>query len=132
MLVFLEPSQLGPNAREHLLASLAAASTWQRPALDELWAELEAGLLQAFEWKGAFLALRRETRDASSRLVIAALHDPSGEFGIRMRGLTAALQRLAREWECDKIETTCYSSHLAEIIHKLGGTVECVTMILEA
>lgn len=40
------------------------------------------------------------------------------------------LKRLAADWECDAVETTCFDTRLTSVIEKLGGRVESVTLVL--
>lgn len=131
MLEYIQPEDLGDVERDALLASLSAASPWYREDPELLWGELQAGLLHAFRYKDAFVALQRLHSNGETRLSVRALHDPSGHFGTSIRGLTADFRRLAAEWECDKIETTCYSPHLAEVVKAMGARVECVTMVID-
>lgn len=44
--------------------------------------------------------------------------------------LAEDLKRLAADWECDTIETTCFDTRLTSVIKKLGGRVESTTLVL--
>lgn len=131
MLQYVQPEELNDVDKHALVSSLAAASPWHRIDLELIWGELQAGLLHAYRYQDAFIAVQRLHSNGETRLSIMALHDPSGLFGTHVRGLTSAIRQLAADWECDKIETTCYSLHLAEVIKAMGARVECVTMVID-
>jgi hypothetical protein len=48
----------------------------------------------------------------------------------RLPVLVADMQRLATEWQCHAIETTCFNRQLTSAIQKLGASVESTTLVL--
>lgn len=131
MLEFVQPEDLNEADQIALVTSLSAATPWHREDPEIIWGELRAGLIAAFRYKNAFIAVKRLYQEGETRLSLVAVHDPSGHFGRTVRGFTADLRRLAAEWECDKIETTCYSADVAKVVRAMGAHVESVTMVID-
>lgn len=112
---------------QHLLwlaQSLISAPESQRPDAETFSRAIFLGTMRLFGWDtGCVLVGQRD-----SRLILYA-------FGCdKLAGipapLTADLKRLAADWQCDTIETTCFDPRLASVIQKLGGRVESQVLTL--
>lgn len=107
-----------------LAASLLSAPLDNRPTAEDLTRAIWLGTMRLFEWDGGCVLVGQ----SQNRLVVHA-------FGCdKLVGipapLTADLKKLAADWQCDTIETTCFDTRLASVIQRLGGRVESQTLTL--
>lgn len=107
-----------------LANSLLAAPADNRPSAEDLSRAIFLETMRLFAWPSGCVLVGQSEK----RLVLHA-------FGCdKLAGvpgpLTADLKRLAADWQCDTIETTCFDSRLASVIQKLGGRVESQTLTL--
>ena len=109
-----------------LANSLLAAPADNRPEPEEFLRAVMLGTMRLFEWDGGMALVG--VRD--NRLVLYAFSADSIFFSARR--LAEDLKRLAADWECDTIETTCFDPRLTCVIKRLGGRVESMTITLAA
>lgn len=110
----------------HLANSLLGAPTDQRPDTEDLLRGIQTGSMRLFDWDdGVVLVSQRD-----GRLLMLSFSCAEGQLFKTAEPLAADLKKLAADWQCDTIETTCFDPRLASVIEKLGGRVESLTLTL--
>lgn len=94
-----------------------------RHDLGEVMKALKTGALRLFEFDSGVLLVHRE----GDRLVIDAMEAKIWQ----RRELADVLRRLAADWLCDKVQTSCFDKRLADAIVAIGGRVESWDLTLE-
>lgn len=84
---------------------------------------LLSGAWQAYSYGQIMVAVEKQEQ----RLCVRSL--AGAEYVAVARGLAAALDRLAAEWSCDIVETTCFDQRMAKAMLRLGAQVESWTLV---
>ena len=107
-----------------LVNSAFAAPADNRMDLNQILKEIKDGTMRLFDWPHGIVLVSKNF----NRLTIWAL--ATNNLIKDGPQLTDDLKRLAAEWECDTIQTTCFDPRLTSVIQKLGGRVESTTLTL--
>ena len=124
MIRFVAFADLGESQLKMLAESINSAHPDNRPDGKEFLRIAAEGKAHFFEWDNGFALLGR--RD--NRLLLLAFRSRS--LLKELPEFVSDLKRLAADWQCDTIETTCFEPRLTSVIQKLGGHVESVTLTL--
>jgi hypothetical protein len=124
MLRFVDSADFQQRHLVGLANSLLAAPADTRYDVDYIIEALTRGTMRLFDWPNGLVLVSKR----GQRLVLEGL------WATRLLkdAITLAddLKRLAADWQCDTIETTCFDKRLARVIEKLGGRVESRTLTL--
>jgi hypothetical protein len=107
-----------------IAASLHAAPEHERMELRPLVNSLQTGTYKLFEWDDGCLIVAI----VGKRLMIHGFCC----FNLvkQLPALFEAMNRLAADWQCDTIETTCFDSRLTSAMKRLGAQVVSTTLAL--
>lgn len=129
-MIYIAPVHIMRSHLQMLSESINAAAEFDRPALADFAAKISNGQALLFEVPTGVVLVEVLGSEEEKRLNILAFYCEN--FGAHIRGITRNLQRLARDWDCSKIQTVTYSPRLAEMIMNLGGVLESCTLTLES
>lgn len=118
MLTWLDPQALSDEQWQMLCAAGEPAG-WSQAEIAE---KLLSRAWLAFATAGGVLAVERRGR--TLRVVLLA----NDAFGLRIKALKAACNRLAADWQCDTVETDVFSERLMRAMMHHGAKPECWTM----
>jgi len=118
-----------PSFRALLEKAQEAAPAFYQQSAASLRENVKAGHTAAFWLDDGLTLLERHTANGQHRLLIVGFYAPA--TGFRIRHFAKELQRIAAEWLCDTIETTCYSKRLVKAITLVGGQVESIQVTLK-
>jgi hypothetical protein len=118
------------SAHIHMLeASLNVAPLYERISLEEIIKNLRERKSILFEVPSGLIVAEVREGGGERRLAIPAFY--STNFGAHARGIIAGMVRLAKDWNCSRIETCCYSGVLMKVLARLGARAESVNMVME-
>jgi hypothetical protein len=124
MLQFVPPESFAQRHLIGLARSLLAAPADTRYDVDFIIEAVTRGTMRLFDWPNGLVLVSKR----GQRLVLEGLH--ATQLLKDAVPLTDDLKRLAADWQCDTIETTCFDKRLTCVIEKLGGRVESRTLTL--
>lgn len=130
MLTYIAPEHLTAEHMELLIESQEPAPAWIRPTLAEMLHRLSIQEQMVFAFPSGLFLVSVQDGKNQRRLSIDGFVCRE-RYGFIVRSLVTDLRKLASDWACDKIETTCFAKPLISIITKLGGRIESVTVTLE-
>jgi hypothetical protein len=123
--------QIAERELRLLARSVLEAPADERDSPQEMLSLIKSGVSHLFTIDDGIVLCRK----VDKTLMLDALCCETSTLGFaeaarRYSGLAEDLQKLAAEWECDKIKTVVYTDRLASVIQHLGGRVESRTMTL--
>ena len=125
MISYVDFGSLNGEHLRRIALSLLAAPEAVRPEAGDILRSLQSGAMQLYEFGGGIVLLGK----VGDRLV---MHGCCCDDMLKVAAALADdLKKVAADWKCDMIETTCFDPRLASAICKLGGTVESQTVVLE-
>jgi hypothetical protein len=130
MLRYIPPGEITAEHIAALERSFAAAPAIEQPDLPATLASLLRGTYLLFGFADGLMLCTVVDRRGERRLRILAF--TAKRLGHQIRLLRGDLRKLAGDWSCDVVETTCFSPRLTSAILRVGGKVESTTVILTA
>lgn len=131
MLISVQPEQMSAEDFQQIFSADQAGPAFNSIAPPDTVARLWNGSLLLYRAgdKGIFLLEINEGGDGTKRLNIVRA---AGEgLVLHPKEIASDLQHIARENNCNAIETIVYSPKLARALTRGGARQESVTMVLE-
>lgn len=124
MIRFVPFADLNQDHLTWIAESALAPPVESRVDASDFLRALMQGTMRLFDWDdGCIVVGKRE-----KRLVIYAF--ACHNLVKRLPPLLDDMRRLAADWECDAIETTCFDSRMTSAIKKIGAVTESTTIVL--
>lgn len=123
MLVYVEPSKITKQVAEEIKAGLGEVP------LTEAVTYITSGSWKVFKHRTGVVVFGIPNAGELEMVACTAKH---GLLGWHLRKLVKDIKRLALDWECHIVKTTCYHKRHTQLIVALGGYVRSMEMVILA